>query len=624
MASSLRHRHPHRNSSPPPPTSPFLSSASDSSHSVQAPERPSSRPRSYSMRQISSRQTPSFISLAYPSSLLESLDLPRFWSLRDLLLGKLDEAEEDVKRLMEYSETEDGTSEETEDDDEDWEVVTRRKRGGKRAASASASLADVGSKVPPTIDELNEELSTLDHFTKAAAEFLSALRAELPSLAAFPTSSNDPSTPLVDWQLSPEARIALDKFLDDHPLPTFPALDLRARIGDSKQRASDSATALRARVSIELATLRDLLAQLNNSGTVYSYLPSPSVPTRVAELRDYFAAESAKLSEALHSLSDEASGSLHAGIAHLQDGAHELSAFVTEKSNQAIDEATRMYHAALEGGRQRLLRYEELPHAWRNNPHIISGYRFTAIERWGALLKSAFEWHNETINIQSHLIGFLSLVFLLIFHFPGSPHSLPSSHPADTAIALLFIGAAMKCLLCSAAWHLLAGCATGHWHRGAACVDYVGISGLIAASVMGISYYGFYCKPQVASAYMVFSAVCGVVGMILPWKPWFNDREFKMWRIAFFLGLAGSALTPLAHLAYLYGLSNTVYFFYPVGLSALAYLVGLAFYAQQFPECSAPGRWDNLLASHQLWHSEFRRPSPRPSPLSSLLPRASS
>lgn len=48
-------------------------------------------------------------------------------------------------------------------------------------------------------------------------------------------------------------------------------------------------------------------------------------------------------------------------------------------------------------------------------------------------------------------------------------------------------------------------------------MDYVGISGLIAASVMGISYYGFYCKPQVASAYMVFSATCGVVGMILPW-----------------------------------------------------------------------------------------------------------
>lgn len=118
----------------------------------------------------------------------------------------------------------------------------------------------------------------------------------------------------------------------------------------------------------------------------------------------------------------------------------------------------------------------------------------------------------------------------------------------------------MKCLLCSAAWHLLAGCATHNWYQGAACVDYVGISGLIAASVISLEHYGFYCQPQTAMAYMIFSGVCGIIGMVLPWKPWFNDREFKMWRIAFFLSLAGSAATPLAHLAYMYGLRNTLQF----------------------------------------------------------------
>lgn len=504
------------------------------------------------MRPPTSRQPPSFISLAYPSSLLESLDLPRFWSLRELLLGKLDEAEEDVKRLREWSEVEDATSGETDDEEvekEVWELVTRRKRG-KRGAGGGAEIAAGEKPVDVKPRHFEAEASTLNHFVQTAADFLAALRAELPSLSDFP--SGDPAAALVEWQLSPEARIALDKFLDDHPLPTFPsALDLRTRLDDSKQRASDSASALLTRVSVELASLRHLLAQLNNSETVYSYLPSPSVPTRVAELRDYFHAESVKLSETLHSISPshtfdslstnlrtlraETSDSLHAGIAHLQGGAHELSALLSEKSSAAMDEASRMYHAALEGGKQRLLRYEELPHAWRNNPHILSSYRFVEIHRWGAILKSAFEWHNEvrtglgarlaialtphpqTINIQSHFIGFISLVWLLVYHFPSSAHFTPTSHTGDTAIALLFIGAAMKCLLCSAAWHLLAGCAHSGWHTGAACVDYVGISGLIAASVMGIEYYGFYCKPQVAAAYMVFSATCGVVGMILPW-----------------------------------------------------------------------------------------------------------
>jgi predicted membrane channel-forming protein YqfA (hemolysin III family) len=58
---------------------------------------------------------------------------------------------------------------------------------------------------------------------------------------------------------------------------------------------------------------------------------------------------------------------------------------------------------------------------------------------------------------------------------------------------------------------------TDHWYRGAACVDYVGISGLIAASVISIEHYGFYCEPNTAAGYMVFSGVCGVIGMILPW-----------------------------------------------------------------------------------------------------------
>lgn len=43
----------------------------------------------------------------------------------------------------------------------------------------------------------------------------------------------------------------------------------------------------------------------------------------------------------------------------------------------------------------------------------------------------------------------------------------------------------MHCLLCSTAWHLFAGCATTGWFQSAACIDYVGISGLIAASVAG-------------------------------------------------------------------------------------------------------------------------------------------
>ena len=136
-------------------------------------------------------------------------------------------------------------------------------------------------------------------------------------------------------------------------------------------------------------------------------------------------------------------------------------------------------------------------------------------------------------------VGFLSLVVLLVYYLffsSSSPHMLADPHPGDTAIAVLFVVrlsflsstrprllgqscrapgsvvgwsarltltthalpqiSAMHCLLCSTTWHLFAGCATIHWHRGAACVDYVGISGLIAASVAGSTCVPFSNSPS--------------------------------------------------------------------------------------------------------------------------------
>lgn len=101
---------------------------------------------------------------------------------------------------------------------------------------------------------------------------------------------------------------------------------------------------------------------------------------------------------------------------------------------------------------------------------------------------------------------------------------------------------------------------------------------------------------------MTFSATLGIAGMILPWQPWFNERKNKGIRISFFLGLALSALAPMLHMAVAYGFRETVSFYTPVVPSVAAYVFGLVFYAAHFPECAQPGRFDALLASHQVWH----------------------
>ncbi|KAI5475624.1 adiponectin receptor protein, partial [Pseudohyphozyma bogoriensis] len=575
-------------------------SRSISSSSIPSPKR---RPRSHSFHPSNEDKLPyAPFQFQYGSSLLESLDLSgSILLLRQYLLGKVEEAEEGVralKALVEESEMEETTELSDESDEEEWEVVTHRRHGRGSARPSRAPTSDEDDEEDEArlgeSTTLSEEISTLEQFVRTASSFLDAIREELPSLAVSPIAT---SASLVQFQLSPDARLALDHFLEDHPMPSLPQFSIRERLGESRRNATHNAAALLSRVSSELSGLQTVLSQLTTNVSIAvpkdvdltSYLPSlPSLPPLPSpplpplnNLREYFSAESEKLNQTLRSfrpsassitasastiganlyqLGSETAGTLQQSMSTLKGEATELTHLLSSHSSAALDEAARMYHAAVERGRKGLLMYDELPPQWQNNEHILGGYRFIGIDSWGRLLASAFTLHNETVNIQSHFIGFLSLLGLLIFVLPNSPHALPDSHWGDTAVAVLFLVAGMKCLACSTAWHLMAGCSNVHWNTAAACVDYVGISGLIAASVMGMEYYGFYCSPNLAAFYMTFSAVLGIAGMILPWKPWFNERKFKMWRVGFFLGLAASALMPVAHATILHGVRNTFNF----------------------------------------------------------------
>ncbi|GAA5913087.1 hypothetical protein JCM8208_000736 [Rhodotorula glutinis] len=623
--STTKRRQPAR-----PPTRRAASSAASpnspasTSSALDLPSRTLLRRRSHSLYGPTASPTPTRGPSGAVSSLFESLDLPAsFVSLREYLARKLEDAERSLQALKTFVDEEatdleteletelDGDGE-TEGDEESMAESDEEREAGyedgdeQDVAAQRRSLLPHGRARPAKASsaaaaELKDEISALQAFIASASSFLAAMRSELPSLA----SASADAKSCLQLQLSPDARATLDRFLDDHPMPSLPHFGLRSR-------AASSANAILERVGAEMRGVRDTLSYLASSTDPVSYLPAslrsslPSTPslTDFSHARAYFSAESTRLSNAVSQLRDDTTESLSASLHRAVDGAAELSAYVKGEASHALDEARKMYHAALEIGQTRLLRYDELPPDWRNNEHILSGYRYIPIERWGTLIRSAWQWHNETINIQSHFVGFLSLVVLLVYYLffsSSSPHMLADPHPGDTAIAVLFVISAMHCLLCSTTWHLFAGCATIHWHRGAACVDYVGISGLIAASVAGSTYYSFYEHPRLASAYMLFNLVIGVTGMLVPWQAWFNEREYKNWRIAFFCSLALSAVGPVSHRAAIYGLGETVRFYSPAIPSIAAYGLGLTFYAQQFPECVAPGTW-NVGASHQLWH----------------------
>ncbi|KAI8991199.1 hemolysin-III related-domain-containing protein [Mycotypha africana] len=254
---------------------------------------------------------------------------------------------------------------------------------------------------------------------------------------------------------------------------------------------------------------------------------------------------------------------------------------------------------AMQHGSKRLLMYDELPEPWQSNQYIRTGYRFldSAADCWYSL----FYVHNESGNIWSHLLGFLTLFSIGIYSlfFSDVLTSIPIQ---DRLVFCVFFLAACKCLMCSTVWHTLNGINNLKTYQRVACLDYVGISVLICASIALCEYYGFYCDDRVRQIYMTATLGLAILGISMPFQSWFDRHELRWLRIGFFVALACSGAIIIVHLSIIRGAWVTFYWLAPVFKSCLCYIVGVSFYAKQFPESVWPGKFDHFGHSHQLWH----------------------
>ena len=248
----------------------------------------------------------------------------------------------------------------------------------------------------------------------------------------------------------------------------------------------------------------------------------------------------------------------------------------------------------------RLLHYNDLPTPWRNNPHIVKGYRFT--ETKIECVRSAFNMSNEFINIWSHVIGLLLVLAVAFYFYPASANFSLSSK-ADIFVAAVFFVMACLTLVCSTIWHTMNAVADINAISLFACVDYTGISLLIAASIMTTEYTAFYCDPVSRWLYMSITASLGIGGVILPWHPKFNGADMAWARVAFFVGLALTGFMPILQLAFSHGLDFVVTFYSPILKSIMVYFGGAIIYASKIPERWWPGMFDYIGGSHNLWHA---------------------
>ncbi|CDO54631.1 hypothetical protein DV113_000116 [Geotrichum candidum] len=291
---------------------------------------------------------------------------------------------------------------------------------------------------------------------------------------------------------------------------------------------------------------------------------------------------------------------LESNLLHLEKNLVDLEQFCLENSILAANHLNKSIQSALSAAATRLLTYEEIPTPWRCNPYIKRGYRFC--HNYFDCVVSMAKIHNETCNIWTHLLGFVAMLTIAFFHWPTTLSWQESSN-MDKFAMLIFLVAAMKCLACSAVWHTFNGiCHEEHMKR-FACVDYTGITVLIACSILTTEYTAFYCSPRAQAAYMIVTALCGLAGAIFTWHPSFDRPDGKARRVTFFVSFAVAGGAGFMHAAALHGFTPTFFFYLPVLKSLASYSVGVIVYALLIPERWCPGGlFDYFGMSHNLWH----------------------
>lgn len=308
----------------------------------------------------------------------------------------------------------------------------------------------------------------------------------------------------------------------------------------------------------------------------------------------------------LHSsgLSQVASDFLTSGKKHLDDGASRAAELMDEGLEKArLAKAAlkgRVEHALKRAKEHGLIAYADLPDPWKVNPHILKGYRFNSSA--SACIKSCFtSFSNETVNIWSHFLGLLLMLTIAFYFYPMTEHFAQHTK-SDIFIAAVFFFAAAKCLFCSTMWHTMSSISSQTTMERFACVDYTGISLLVAASIMTTEYTAFYCEPVSRWTYMALTFVLGIAGTIAPWHPTFNRADMQWLRVGFFVSLAATGFFPVAQLMLTRGPAWAVYFYAPITRSVMVYLAGACLYAAKLPERWCPGAFDYVGGSHNIWH----------------------
>ncbi|KAL6539633.1 hypothetical protein OROHE_011404 [Orobanche hederae] len=297
---------------------------------------------------------------------------------------------------------------------------------------------------------------------------------------------------------------------------------------------------------------------------------------------------------------------------------------------------------------RRLVRYDDLPEYLKDNEFITDYYRC----EWPLrdVILSVFSLHNETLNIWTHLVGFLIFLGLTVMsltekmtienvmaglfgegksdgwlktemmdqsnssnaffavsylrHITKSPILAITTHPNPLPAWpwFVFLSGAMSCLIFSTISHLFA-CHSKRFYFFFWRLDYAGISLMIVSSFFAPVYYTFPDHPHWLLLYLSSITIFGFLVVITLLAPALTAPRFRSLRAALFLCMGFSGVVPATHALILHWdrPEIRVSLGYEAVMGVL-YGVGAGFYVTRIPERWRPGAFDIVGHSHQIFH----------------------
>ncbi|KAJ8296868.1 ADIPOR-like receptor SPBC12C2.09c [Rhodotorula toruloides] len=276
------------------------------------------------------------------------------------------------------------------------------------------------------------------------------------------------------------------------------------------------------------------------------------------------------------------------------------------------------------GQHTRLLTFDQLEPWQKDNHWITGGYR-PLLRSYRACLRSIFATHNETVNIWTHLIGSaiaVSTAFYLLLDlsssgtlthgrkgwlapFAGIPYPFPNAaQPSVEIWDTIGFAAFLACATgFSAFFHTFVAHSkevAQRWNR----LDYVGIVVLISGTFVPMVHYGFACDSHLRNLYigLIYTFAAATTATVV--SPHAQTPQFRRLRTYIFIALGLSAVVPVGHAVWRYGLegaSANISLFW-LALGGALYIIGALLYAERCPERFSPGTFNTFFSSHQIFH----------------------